>query len=183
MKSGLTRSARLVATGALVLVLAGCGSDSPRPPVVIVTPEPVHAIISQTSFTNFEPDIWVAIELLLTQKGVLDITVDWTYPSTWMYVYLGNTKCEYAQLVAHSCPFILSSETQNPKPRVLLTEELEPGTYYLVLYNVPLDAKAGVGSKNTEAVSIQLGLTVKPSGQRSTTAVRLSRPQIVNPRF
>jgi len=166
---------------ALLGALAGCGGDSPRPPVVVITPEPVRGVIAQTSFTGFEPDVWVSIELVLSQKGVLDVTVDWTFPDTWMYMYLGRTSCNYEQLSGRTCPFFLSSETQNPKPRVLVTESLDPGTYYLVLYNVPRDPADGIGSDNTEAVSLVLGLTVSASGQRSTTAVRLGRPTPVPP--
>ena len=167
---------------ALLGALAACGGDdSPRPPVVVVTPEPVRGVIAQTSFSGFEPDVWISIELVLSQKGVLDVTVDWTFPDTWMYMYLGRTSCNYEQLSERTCPFFLSSETKEPKPRILVTESLDPGTYYLVLYNVPWNRKLGVGSINVESVSLQLGLTVYPSGQRSTTAVRLGRVTTVSP--
>jgi len=181
MRSSLESTVRIAAAGALLVALAGCGGDSARPPVVVVTPEPVRGIIAQTSFSGFQSGVWIAIEVPLSQRGVLDITVDWTSPSTWMYVYFGRTNCSYAQLVDQSCPFILSSATQKPKPRVLFTEMLEPGTYYLFLYNVPRDPATGVGSDNTESVSLQLGLTVKASGERSTDAVRLGRPIVVSP--
>ena len=182
MGRGLGSAVRVGLAVALLGALAGCGGDdSPRPPVVVVTPEPVRGVIAQTSFTGFETDVWISIELVLSQKGVLDVTVDWTFPDTWMYVYLGRTNCNYDQLSGRTCPFFISSETQAPKPRYLVTESLDPGTYYLVLYNVPRDRKAGIGSDNTEAVSLQLGLTVYPSGQRSTTAVRLGRITTVSP--
>jgi hypothetical protein len=182
MKSGVGMTVRLCAAGALVVALAGCGGDDTvRPPVVVVTPEPVRAILAQTSFQGFQSDLWVSLELILSQRGVLDITVDWTFPNTWMYVYLGNTNCSYAQLSGRTCPFFLSSETKDPKPRVLLTTTLDPGTYYLVLYNVPRDPRTGTGSDNTESVALQLGLTVSASGQRSTDAVHLGRPIVVSP--
>jgi len=181
MRSSLESTVRIAAAGAFLVALAGCGGDSVRPPVVVVTPEPVRGIIAQTSFSGFQSGVWIAIEVPLSQRGVLDITVDWTSPSTWMHVYFGRTNCSYAQLVDQSCPFILSSATQNPKPRVLFTEMLEPGTYYLFLYNVPRDPVTGVGSDNTESVALQLGLTVRASGERSTDAVRLGRPIVVSP--
>jgi hypothetical protein len=180
MRSGFESAVRVAVTGTLLLALAGCGGDSPAPPIVVVTPEPVRGVIAQSSFSGFQTDIWISIELILSQRGVLDISVDWTYPDTWMYVYFGRTSCDYNQLAGHSCPFILSSETKNPKPRILYTEELDPGTYYLVLYNVPRDPRTGVGSDNTESVALQLGLTVRPSGQRSTVAVHLGRPTVVS---
>jgi len=183
MKSGLTRSVRLTVAGALVAALAGCGGDSARPPVVVTTPEPVRAILSQTSFSGFQSGIWVSLELILSQKGVLDITVDWTAPDTWMYVFFGNTNCSYAQLDNRSCPFLISSETRTPKPRVLYTATLEPGTYYLVLYNVERDPLTGTGSDNTESVAIQLGLTVNPGALQAPGGVAIGRTQVVSPQF
>jgi hypothetical protein len=181
MRSSLVSTVRVAAAGALLVALAGCGGDSVRPPVVVVTPEPVRGVIAQTTVSGLETDIWISIELVLSQRGVLDITVDWTSPETWLYVYFGQTNCGYDQLVERSCPFLVSSETKGPKPRVLYTEPLEPGTYYLVLYNVPLDRVTGVGSNTTESVSLQLGLTVSASGERSTDAIRLGRPVVVSP--
>lgn len=182
MKSGVGTAVRLSAAGALVIALAGCGGDDTmRPPVVVVTPEPVRAILAQTAFSGFQSDIWVSLELILSQRGVLDITVDWTFPDTYMSVYFGNTSCTYAQLSSRTCPFLLSSETKNPKPRVLFTESLAPGTYYLVLYNVPRDSVAGTGSDNTESVSVQIGLTVYPGDQRVPGGVTIGRTQVHNP--
>jgi hypothetical protein len=181
MNSRLTRSVRLSAAATLVAALAGCGGDSVRPPVVVITPEPVRSIWAQTSFSGFQTDVWMSIELILSDRGALDITVDWTYPSTWMYVYLGNTNCTYAQLSARLCPFLLSSETKDPKPRVLFTGTLEPGTYYLVLYNVPWNLQTRTGSDNTESVAIQIGLTVSPGGLQAPGAVQIGRTQAVDP--
>ncbi len=165
-----------------LVALLACGGDSPAPPLTVITPAPpVRGVIASGSFSGFESDVWISIELMLSQKGVLDVTVDWTFPDTWMYVYLGQTNCSYSQLAGHACPFLVSSETQTPKPRTLYTGTLEPGTYYLVLYNVPRDPRTGKGSDNTEAVSFQLGLTVSATGQRAPDAVRLGRPIVVSP--
>jgi len=181
MASGFRSFVRVGLAEALVLGLAGCGQESPVPPIVVVTPQPVRGVIASSSFQNFQSDVWISIELILSQKGLLDITVDWTYADTWMYVYLGRTKCDYPQLASHTCPFLIKSETQMPKPRVIYTDSLDPGTYYLFLYNVPRDPRTGKGSDNTEAVSLQIGLTVSASGQRSTDAVHLGRPIVVSP--
>jgi hypothetical protein len=180
MRSSLESIVRMAGAGALLVALAGCGGDSVRPPVVVITPEPVRGVIAQTTLSGLETDVWISIEIVLTQGGVLDITVDWTSPETWMYVYFGRTNCDRAQLAGQTCPFLLSSETKDPKPRVLYTETLSAGTYYLVLYNVPRDPLTGAGSDKTESVSLQLGLTVSASGERSTDAVRLGRPVVVS---
>jgi hypothetical protein len=182
MKNGASRTVRRCLVGALFVALASCGGDdTARPPVVVITPEPVRGILAQTSFSGFQSDIWVSLEIILSQKGVVDITVDWTTPSTWMYVYMGRTNCTYQQLAGRTCPFFLKSETKDPKPRVLYTESLDPGTYYLVLYNVPRDPLTGNGSDNTESVGLQLGLTVYPFTQRVPGAVSIGRTQIVAP--
>jgi hypothetical protein len=99
-----------------------------------------------------------------------------------MYVYFGDTACNYAQLSGRTCPFLIVSETKDPKPRVLYTDLLDPKTYYVVLYNVPRDPRKGIGSDNTEAVSIQLGLTVGfREGAEGETPVHLGRPIVVTP--
>ena len=179
--SVLGSAVRLAVVGAFACALGACSEDSPRPPVVVVTPAPVRGVIAQTSFSGFQTDIWIAIDLILSQRGKLDMTVDWTVADTWMYVYFGRQKCDYAQLSSGKCPFLITSETKDPKPRVLLTQNLDPGTYYLVLYNVPRDPATGLGSDNTESIALQLGLTVSASGERSTDAVRLGRPIVLSP--
>ncbi len=181
MGIGFRSLVRVALAGALVLALSGCGGESPAPPMVVVTPQPVRGVYASNSFQNVQPNIWISIEVILSQKGELDITVDWTFPDTWIYVYFGNTKCDYSQLAGRTCPFLVKSETQMPKPRVLYTGSLDPGTYYLVLYNVPWNPRTRMGSDNTEAVSFQIGLTVSASGQRSTDAFRLGRPIVVSP--
>jgi hypothetical protein len=165
----------------LVLALAACGGDSTNPPVAVITPEPVRGILASTNFQNFQSGTWVSLEVILSQKGVLDVTVDWTTPSTWMYVYLGKVNCTYQQLSGRTCPFFLSSETKDPKPRVLYTDSLDAGTYYLVLYNRERDPGTGQGSDNTESVAIQLGLTVYPFTTRAPNAVSIAGAQIIAP--
>jgi hypothetical protein len=183
MKSGLGSCVRPIVVGALAMALGACDGDDPaRPPVVIVTPAPVRGVLAQTSFSGFQSDVYVSLEVPLSQRGVLDVTVDWTTPSTWMYVYLGNTACTYAQLSSRTCPFLIRSETKDPKPRVIITESLAPGTYYVVLYNVPRDTVTGTGSDNTESVAVQLGLTVFPTtSQAPGAAVSIGRPQFIHP--
>lgn len=180
MSMGLRRAVGVAVAIAAVSSLPGCGGDSsPRPPVVVITPEPVRAVYLTSSFSGFQTDTWVPIEIPLAQRGKLDISVDWTVPDTWMYVYLANQLCDFAQLSTKKCPFLIASETKDPKPRLLLTGNLEVGKYYLYLYNVPRDPRTGIGSDNTEAVAILVGLTVGAEGQRSPDVIRLGRPTVL----
>ena len=65
---------------------------------------------------------------------------------------------------------------------VIISESLAPGTYYVVLYNVPRDTATGTGSDNTESVAVQLGLTVFPTtSQAPGAALSIGRPQFIHP--
>jgi hypothetical protein len=174
----------LMALAAVLLApLPGCDRDTDAPPpIVVVTPEPVRGVIAATSFSGFQTDTWVGIEVLVSTRGQLDISVDWTSDETWMYVYLGTEQCGFVELQGGTCPFFIASETKEPKPRVLLTDILDPATYYLYLYNVPRVPGTDIGSDVTEAVALELGLTVgfelQDDGEKP---VRLGRPQVLAP--
>jgi hypothetical protein len=175
--------ALLVAATALLAPLPGCDrGEEEMPSIIVVTPQPVRGVIAQTSFTGFVTDVWVAIEVLVGDRGKIDITVNWSNEETWIFVYFGDTACSFDQLDSRECPFLIASETKEPRPRVLFTDILDPGTYYLYLYNVPKGYAPGVGSDVTEAVSLQLGLTVGfdlLSGEEQP--VRLGRPVVISP--
>lgn len=167
---------------ALALPLVSCSDDTPAQPIVVVTPEPVRGVIAQTSFSGFPSDVWVSIEIQVSQKGTVDGTVDWTYPDTWMYVYFGKQRCDLDVLKAGTCTFLLRSETQKPKPRTFNTGQIDAGTYYLYLYNVAKDNRLGIGSDNTEAVSLQLGLTIYPFTSAGPGALQLGPVRTLTPR-
>ncbi len=170
---------RVAAVVALLLPLAGCGSDTARPPLTVVTPQPVRAVLTDPPvvISEFESGEWSGFSFPVSSAGVLDITVDWTFPESWIYVYFGETACDYQQLAGGKCPFVISSETPTPKPRVLTTSPVQPGTYYMVFYNVPWDVKTRTGSDNMETLQVRIGLTVSASGER--VPVPLGRPSVV----
>jgi hypothetical protein len=176
--------AALAVLGAMVLApLPGCDRETgDPPPIVIATPEPNRGVIAQTSFSGFRTDTWVGIEVLVQQRGKLDVTVDWTSEETWLFVYLGTAPCGFVELETGTCPFFIESETKEPKPRILLTDFLDPATYHLYLYNVPRTPGSDIGSDVTEAVAVQLGLTVffEPRDD-GDPPVRLGRPRVLAP--
>lgn len=176
------RLATLAVVAGLALPLPGC-DEGTAPPLAIDVPQPQRVLYVTTSLQGFQTDVWIAIPVLLSDRGKLDVTVDWTSDDTWMYVFFGETECDYTQLAGGTCPFTIASETKDPKPRVFFTDFVDPGTYYVVLYNVPRDNKRGIGSDNTEAVSLQVGLTIFPFDTQSTEArpVRLGRPFVLSP--
>lgn len=175
--------AAVVAAG-LTLSLPACHNSTTPTPVATPTPTPppVRGVIAQFSFDQFHPDVYVGIPLPLTQGGILDVTLDWTYPDTWMYAYIARGTCTYEELASKTCPYIVASETQFPKPRLLVTNPLAAGTYSLILYNVEKNRKLHIGSDNIEAVSFQIGLTVGvPIPASTSTALRNVRPIFIGP--
>ncbi len=158
----------VIAAAAVVLLpFASCGSDSTLP-VVVVTPQPVRAHLTNppAGIPDFPNDTWVALPIPLSVRGTLEITVDWTFPDSWIYLYFGQTRCELPELVRQTCPFSITSETQAPKPRRVVTGLLDAGTYYLYLYNVPKRRGSEIGSDHGESVQIDIWLTIPVSGAR-----------------
>ncbi len=182
IKDRASRGLLVVAGVALLLPFVACGGSDTTPfPVVEVTPVGASRVVYATgSRQDFASGEYLMYPIDLSVAGVFDITVNWTFPSSWIYVYFGDTRCTYEELSSSTCPFLISSETQLPKPRILYTQPLSQGRYYLVLYNVPYDARTQTGSDATETVVYELGLTVTAaSGER--LPVRLGSP-IVMPR-
>jgi hypothetical protein len=181
--TGCRRVLLVLATSSSLLGLPGCNDDpAPTNPTPTATPTPaaVRGVLVATGFSGFSPDIYAAIPLPLSQRGILDITMDWTFPSSSIYVYLASRVCGYEELTRRTCPYILVSETSS-KPKVLQTGILDPGTYFLVFYNVPRDRRVpGIGSDNTETISFILGLTVGGAAS-SRSIVQTGEPFFIHP--
>ncbi len=165
---------------ALVSTFTGCNSSDTSPyPLVEVTPaSTVRGLYASGSHQDFRTGDYLMYPIDLTTSGVLDILVDWTFKSSWIYVYFGDTRCSYDELSNHTCRFLISSETVQPKPRLLTTQKLPVGQYYLVFYNVPWDARTRTGTDNTESIVYEVNLTVTTaSGERQP--VRVGEPIVV----
>jgi hypothetical protein len=152
----------LLATALLAPLPACDRGDEVTPPIIIQTPEPVRGVIVEAAFSDFHTDTWfqIPIDIQSYEPGVLDITVDWTEDESWIFVYFGDRACSFDELDNQTCPFLIVSETKEPKPRILYTDLLQPATYYVFLYNVPRVPGTEIGSDVKESVSLQLGLTV-----------------------
>ncbi len=166
-----------------VLGQPACKKSSTTPtPVATPTPGAVRGVLGTLSFDRFETDVYVGVPLPLSQGGILDVTVDWTYPDSWIFVYIARGTCTYEQLATKVCPYIVSSETQLPKPRVVVTPPIAAGTYTLVIYNVPLNKvnrRLGIGSDHVEAVSFQIGLTVGGAATPQSAAPITLKPVVI----
>jgi len=168
----------IMAGGALLL--PACNDETP--PTPIPTPAgPVRAVVASTSFTDFQPDIYFGIPIPLGQAGILDFTVDWTFPNTDMLVAFGTQGCSFPDLTADRCPFIIRTEGTTPKPRIVITQNLATGNYFLYLYSKPFTKVDGTGSGNIEAVALQIGLTVGVTGAAVPMAPIKLQAQAIRP--
>ena len=162
--NAIRKTLALAAGVAFALTLGGCGSgdgggcsSNPTGPGCTVTttttlPPPVRTILKSGSCTDIEVNFLCFFESFTTsQRGDLDVTVDWTYPEDAIQVMVSTGTCTLEQINGRTCSFITSdTAATTPKPRVLKVTGVAPGTYQLYVGN---------RGPKTESVSIQIGLT------------------------
>ncbi len=80
--------------------------------------------------------------------GKLDLTVDWTFPSSAMWVYVAQGQCSIEQFQdrfeTDACNFVIRSETTLPKPRVLELANVPAGDFVFFVSNRSDGSEAGV---------------------------------------
>jgi hypothetical protein len=104
-------------------------------------------------FTYFD---WVTFTT--TAAGRLETTVNWTYASNTVFMYIAEGDCTGDKFANADCPggptcecrFSAQSETTGPKPRVLTVASAAPGLRTLIVWNL---------GPREEAVSYQAVLT------------------------
>lgn len=169
----------LVGIAVGVLVLPACDEDA-VPAAVPLPPAPVRGVIATTSFTDFSVGVWLGIPIPLSQAGKLDFTVDWTFTNSDMTVAFGSQPCTFQQLDANACTFTILTQGTTPKPRVIFTQNVPVGNYFLYIYNEPFKSSDKTGTENVEAVSLQIGLTVGAASDAPPSPIRLSS-QVLKP--
>ncbi len=139
------------AAGAIGIVACECGTvvcdplPSPTPPgaactrTVVLAPH--GALAART----------VASEPFSTgAAGRLEVTVDWTFPSSEIGVYVVSGSCSPEALAAGSCTLVLESGPSGAKPRrAVSTAVVAPGAYTLFVAN---------DSARDESVALQVVL-------------------------
>jgi hypothetical protein len=141
---------------AFALMLAGCGDDctkNPTGPGCPATPPPppppvVRSVIQASGTPLPSSTLW-ANEFTTPKNGTLDITVDWTFASSPIGVYVVREACTLDDFNARACKFVTTSETLQ-KPRKITLTSFTAGTYQLLIGNFA-DAD--------ESVSYEIGLT------------------------
>lgn len=153
----------------------GGGSSSTNPtPVPTPTPAPVRSVVTDGSFSLSAPDdefSYFARRAVVTSiAGRLEATIDWTYPTNTVWMYIAEGACTAEQFSNVDCPgatcecqFSVISQESGPKPRVLSVPNASPGTRTLIVWN---------RGPQDEGVSFQVTLT---TGGTSSTGVTASR--------
>ena len=148
----LCRAWLAIGTLASIATLGACGGGSPTTPAAPATPTPApitRTVVlqgSQAIPADWHYEWWFTT----TRAGTVDITVDWTYADSTVWVRLGQGKCDEQVLQAGQCQWLIQSQVSTPKPRVLTLPNAAAGQYTLYIYS---------GVKQPESVSYLVGLT------------------------
>lgn len=145
---------------AIVVVLPGCGgggSDVTGPPTPTPTPAPVRTVLASGS-TALVVEQFIVVPFTASGAGTLDATVDWTFASDLLLMYITQGDCTGAQFATDVCPddpacacrFAVRSENPFMKPRLLTLANAAAGPYTLIVWNL---------GPNDESISFQIGLT------------------------
>jgi hypothetical protein len=178
---------------AAVMALPACGGsdrivDPPPPPP---PPAPVRTVLGSGS-TALAVEEFVVVSFATTAAGALDATVDWTFASNLLLMYITQGDCTVEQFAEDVCPddpacacrIAVRSENPFVKPRVLSLASAAAGPYTLIVWNL---------GPEDESISFQVGLTrsvaggfdgpVRSSGSRaegSAAAVRHVKRRLVD---
>ena len=144
---------RIVSVAAAVSVLPGCGSSTTPTPIPTPAPTPpppiVETIVSSGSGT-VPNRVLAFIPFTTSAAGRIDVTVDWTFATNDVHVYLVRGDCTFEQFVARQCTIVTFSESTIAKPERLTAPGSSAGNYLLLIGNAgPAD----------ESVAFQVVLT------------------------
>jgi hypothetical protein len=108
----------------------------------------VRSVVAEGSFTLSKPDpdgtTYFRTRIFNTAKvGALETSVDWTYSSNELWMYMADGECTVDQFASLDCPgpacackFSVASEAAVPKPRLLTVPNASSGTRTLVIWNL-----------------------------------------------
>jgi hypothetical protein len=175
------RTLLITAGLAVALTLGGCKDDKTNcnssPTAPGCTPPPTtqpaqtRTIIDTASCTDVGVNILCFFEpFTTTQRGDLDVTVDWTFPEDIIAVLVSKGSCTIDEINASQCTFISSNqESATPKPRIITIKGVAAGTYQVYVGN---------RGPQTESFSVQVGLTTPgtAAAAAATTESAIGRP-------
>jgi len=149
---------------ALKTSLAGCGGSSNTPSTPTPTPTPTPPppqVVSQITGAALPAGFFGGLPFTTTRAGALDATVDWTFTTNNVDVYIGQGSCDENTFATATCPVLAFSESPTAKPERVHLANAAAGTYTTVVANFgPTD----------ESISFQVVLTPSATGAVPPTA-------------
>lgn len=166
------RMVSLVSAGALGLGLIACGGDGPTSPtpasVAVAPPAPVQSVVAQGSIGGLDAGFLTVLPSFSTSSaGTLDVTVDWTFASNDVDIYLARGACSFEQFVTDRCNIASFSESVTAKPEKLNVANAPAGSYTLLIGN---------HGPTVESLSFQVMLTAVPGAQNHAVAASRAQP-------
>lgn len=152
-----------------VSVLQGCGSSNTPTPIPSATPTPTPTVqtVVSTGSGSIPVRILVPIPFTTTAAGRLDVTVDWTFATNDLDVYLARGACSFDQFVTNQCTLVTFSESRTAKPERLAFPGAAAGSYVLLVGNRgPAD----------ESAAFQVVLTTGPGASSASAGSRSVQP-------
>lgn len=135
------RAVRMVPGGVAVVLLgllAACGGGGGNPmPVTLPPPTPAPpTVVSQGSGPLALDFVAEVTPFTTTVTGTLDATVDWTFATNDVDLFLARGVCTPQLFLASLCNLAASSISTTAKPERLRLTGVPPGTYTLMIGNI-----------------------------------------------
>ena len=154
----------------LAVPLSGCGGSSPTsstPTPALPTPIPCTRDTLFQGSGSLPANTADFESFTTTATGRVDVTLDWTLPSSKMGVAVAQGPCSFAQLQAGTCTLLVQL-TSPPKPLKGSAPNVGPGTYGLLLLNP---------NSVEESVSVQVVLSSSSCPTAASVASQSTREQ------
>jgi len=140
------RKLALTQTLVLALMLGACGgddcSDHPTtpecspPPSPSPTPTPItRRLIGEGSFSNLGERVIAEIPFNIDSRATIEATVDWTFATDDVDIFLVHGRCTLDQFNTDTCPFAAFATNASTKPETVTAPNQEAGSYALYILN------------------------------------------------
>lgn len=154
---------------AFALLLGGCGGGDDPPclnptapgcqPSPLPSPE-VRTLILEGSFSGLEELMLARVPFDTPSTGRIEATVDWTFATDDVDIYLVRGTCTLDQFNTGTCPFVTFSESASTKPETISAGNQAASSYSLYIGN---------RGPAQESVSFQIFLVTGGSASSAST--------------
>jgi hypothetical protein len=156
----------LVLAGAVGLSACGSGPTDPPPPP---PPSPVPVVTTSVIYGDnggVPADSAIYVDFGIPSAGTVDATVDWTFPSSDVWIALTTTACDdFIQAFIGSCSHIAPVNRGNNKPKTVSGAVTQGGPGRLWIANF---------ATVDESMALQITLTTTRAAGAASPVERFS---------